>query len=441
MKHKKILIIAYHFPPDAAVGALRPQKFVKYLPEFGWQPYVLTIKEKYIQKNDPTRLKDVQDVPVFRTTFFETPLRWFVSLKKKVFKNKCAALNLTDSGAGKQQVEEWKLPTNPFKKFIFEADCFPDEKKGWIFPAVIRGYVLVKKFDIKVIYTTSPPHSVDIIGLMLAKLTGCKLVVDHRDPWAFCQPRQETPFFRALHHYIEKLVLRNASAIITTTGKYADELANIFPAFQNKIHAIPNGYDPADFDFASMRADDKFTITHVGTFYLDRSPEYFFRALKGLIDEDKHFKQYFQVNLVGSNASIGGRTLEGLIRENGLDDIVRIVGTVPYQQSLQYILNSDALLLFAPNQPLQIPGKTFEYLAARVPILAFTEEGATADMIARYKAGLCVLQEDVSAIKDAVRFIVSKSEEGNYFYKDVDLSELERRSLTGKLAEIMDRLV
>lgn len=439
-KSKKVLIVAYHFPPDAAVGAMRPQKFVKYLPEFGWQPYVLTLNEKYMSQKDFLRLKDVKDVPVFKTIFFRTPSQWLAAFKNSFFKRKTSA-SFAGDNQSVGQLKQWKISSNPFKKFILEADLFPDDKKGWILPAVVTGYFLIKKLKIGVIYATSPPYSCDIVGLILAKMTGCRLVIDHRDPWAYCKPLQEIGCLRALHYFAEKLVLQNASAIITTTERYAVDIVKNFPGLRDNVHVIPNGYDPDDFDFNSkIRKEGKFIFTYVGTFYLDRSPAGFLNALKQLIDEESEIINKIQVNLIGSSGGFDGKTLEGLIAESQLQDVVNIIKTVSYEKSLQYVLHSNVLLLFAPNQPLQIPAKTFEYIAAKTPILAFTEEGATADIVSKYRAGIVVTQDDVGAIKNALKTFLQNKTNENLFYCGVDVSELERKNLTGKLVKIIEDL-
>ena len=79
----KILFIAYHFPPDAAVGALRTQKFVKYLPQYGWQPFVLTVEDRHYSVHDPNRLIDIKQAIIQRTTFWRSPLQIYLNLRDK----------------------------------------------------------------------------------------------------------------------------------------------------------------------------------------------------------------------------------------------------------------------------------------------------------------------------------------------------------------------
>jgi glycosyltransferase involved in cell wall biosynthesis len=432
---KKVLLLTFHFPPDAAVGALRSQKFAKYLPEFGWQPYALTIKDHYLEKKDPARLADVQGVPIFRTAFFRPPLQSFFLLRDRLFPKKKGGGAQPDATV--RSLENKKTFRHLLKSFIGQISYFPDDRAWWLLPALFEGVKIIRRYKIGVIYCTSPPHSVDLIGMVLAKLTGCKLIVDHRDPWSACHTRLEVRPIRSMHRLAEAMVLKRASAIVTTTERYSSELIRLLPEYQDKIFTISNGFDGADFNFTIDRAVDKFVITYVGTFYLERSPAFFLKAVSQLVEEVPELRNKLEINFVGAKGNLDSNSLEHMIEENNLSGLVNVTGLVSYHKSLQYVLKSNLLLLFAPHQPLQIPAKTFEYMAAKIPILAFTEEGATADIIDKYRAGLIVPQDDIAAIKLAIGSVYAHPEG---FFAGVNVSELERRSLTQKLAAILDDL-
>ena len=71
---RKILLVSYYFPPSAEVGGIRPAKFAKFLPAFGWHPYILAVKDSYILSTDNSRLKDTENTTIFRTCVWKTPL-------------------------------------------------------------------------------------------------------------------------------------------------------------------------------------------------------------------------------------------------------------------------------------------------------------------------------------------------------------------------------
>jgi hypothetical protein len=89
-----------------------------------------------------------------------------------------------------------------------------------------------------------------------------------------------------------------------------------------------------------------------------------------------------------------------MIRENGLEDIVEITDMLPRVEALREMLNAHVLILLANEQTYQVPGKAYEYLAARRRILCLTEEvGATADLIKQYDLGAVVSPHDEDAAK------------------------------------------
>ncbi len=445
----KILIIAYHFPPDAAVGALRPQKFVKYLPEFGWKPYVLTIREQFIQRQDASRLGDVEHAEIIRTDYWRSPLQFMLDLRDKVrpggrIKPSGVPSDAVPAAAGAPGRSS--LPAR-LKRTLFLFNWFPDDKLYWSVPAVVAGYRAIRREKIRTIFVTAPPHTVCLVGLILSILTGARLVVDFRDPWSLF--RQSVPeFLRCrLYDYLEsaceKQVIRRADAVICTTPRCAAALRASYPdETAEKFVTISNGYDAADFpvDAADVRCRNVFVISYLGTFYLDRTPETFLAALRRLIDGGVVPLHGIEVRFVGNLDTDGRAALDRLLEKYGMGGCVRVMGPVPYADALRCMRESDLLLLFAPNQPLQVPAKAFEYLGARRPVLAFTEEGATADLVRAFDAGLVVRQDDCDGVMDALEEMYqARKEGGRAWYSRGDVSRLERKFLTSRLADILTR--
>jgi glycosyltransferase involved in cell wall biosynthesis len=451
IQKNNVLIVAYHFPPDAAVGALRPQKFAKYLPEFGWQPYVLTIKEQFIEKLDPQRLEDVQRSIITRTDFWRTPLQLFLDWRDKLRgKMKPNAAELASKASeilsnGKRKNPLWiKL-----KHLIFLINCCPDNKLFWLFPALWSGFRLIKRENISTIYTTVPPHSVANIGLLLSYLTGTKLVIDFRDPWvlfhrSFLKSSGER-LLLSFESLCERLITKRAKAVISTTERLTNELRKQYCVEQrSKFVTIPNGFDTDDFADLENTPDSngKIRICYLGTFYLDRNPESFFSALhnviaNGIISEDR-----IEVRLIGDVALACGQPTSQMIRHYNLEGCVTLLGVVPYREALQNMSRADLLLLLAPNQKYQIPAKAFEYIGVQRPILALTEDdSATADLIHSVNAGLVADQKDVDQIYKALKvFFLQANSSTSAWYNGEDVSMFSRKRLTGKLVEILSDL-
>lgn len=442
---KKVLIVAYHFAPDAAVGALRPQKFVKYLPEFGWQPYVLTIQDRFIEKMDSERLKDVENVEIVRTDFWRTPLQYLIDfrdVRRGGFeygpKNAQVAASPVLTGEGGR-----KSLLGTLRKILLSLNWLPDDKLYWAIPAVIAGYRLIKREKIGCIFASAPPHTVGIIGMLLAKLTGARLVLDMRDPWTLCRKLSEkmaNAFYNDLNAYLEKKVMDTADRILVTTNRYA---VNLRVAYQNdKIIVIPNGYDGEDFESLSRRRNNElYVITYLGTFYLDRSPQATLMAVRQLIDDGVIDQNMIQLRFIGNVQSVGSRSVESIVAECGLTDTVVLKNMIPYPEALQEMVNADVLLLLAPNQPYQIPAKAFEYIGAQRPILALTEDGATADLINSAGVGIAVTADDVLGIKSAIAEFYQKRNDERYYANSECGDGFTRRELTRQLAVVLESIV
>lgn len=440
----KILMIAYHFPPDSAVGALRPQKFAKYLPEFGWQPHVLTIKEKYIEKRDEGRLQDVYGTSITRTSFWRTPLQTLLDIRDKIRKSD---VEITKDNSFIPGVSNTTNNSESFgsgiKRFIASLNWFPDDKLYWSLSAVIAGYRLVRREKIRFIYATSPPHSVAIIGLLLSKLTGAQLVIDFRDPWV--TPEQTMPAAKRcklsdfLGVLFERNVINHAHSVITTTDRLCKALRD---HYQNnaptKFVTIPNGYDAGDFEVTDAPdVGTKFIISYLGTFYLERNPENFLKALRRAILDGSIPAERVEVRFIGQVTEACNKPIHEILAAHEVSPFVKILGKVPYREALRQMQSADLLLLLAPNQGYQVPAKTFEYIGARKPILAITEDGATADLIKAAHAGLVAHQDDVDGIYEALKKMYEAHCNSRCWYQGADVTVFERKSLTRQLAELL----
>jgi glycosyltransferase involved in cell wall biosynthesis len=441
---KKILIIAYHFPPSAAVGALRPQKFAKYLPEFGWEPHVLTIREEFAEKTDQERLADVKDIDIVRTDFWRSPLRLVLEARAK-WKNDRVKEKTTPQSPSEVSVCQTTKKTLSalIKQFVWEINTFPDAEAFWTFPAVAAGLRLIRRKHIQCVYATVPEPTAAVIGYFLSLLTGASLVVDFRDPWIGEQVRDElcSETYKKLEAWLERLIITRSSKVICTNDNFLHILKNRYHDLPpEKFVTITNGFDPEEIAAVPERAlNARFVITYLGTFYLDRNPEKFIQALKTGIDAGLFSAMDIEVRLIGQVETAGNLSIRNLVSRNSLDGVVRIIGQQPHSVALQEMVASDLLLLFAPNQPNQVPAKAFEYIGARRPVLALTEEGATADLIRETKAGLVVRQDDpegiLAALKDMLALHQAKERP---WYRGCDLAKFERRVLAGELAALLD---
>jgi glycosyltransferase involved in cell wall biosynthesis len=443
----KVLIVAYHFPPSAAVGALRPQKFAKYLPGFGWEPHVLTIHEKFNEKLDPERLNDVKHVNILRTDFWRSPLSLFLDIKAKI-KYKFQVMSV--GGIPQEEIPRG-FPTKKnfnvmFKHYLWEINTFPDASFYWTFPAVFAGFRLVRQKNISCIFATIPQPTAALVGYFISILTKTPLVLDFRDPWAGARFPGDwrSSVYDKLEAWVERLTICRAFRVICTNDRFKNQLRENYPDLPpKKFITIANGYDAEDsVTLPELPQKERFVISYLGNFYMDRNPESFFLAVQAGLADGSIPVNGLEIRLLGQVEYAGKSTTRELANACGLKDIVNIIGQVPHRTALQQMVESDLLLLLAPNQPNQIPGKAFEYIGARRPILALTEDGATADLIRETKAGLVVRQDDqVSILRALIEMIKTNRTEEEYWYQTLDIAKYGRRELTGDLAVVLDNAI
>lgn len=438
MEMKKVLIITYHFPPDSEVGGLRVQKYAKYLPLFGWKPIVLTVNEKYYPKKDYERLGDIS-CEIFRTVKVPGLRDIYLSLKKLAGKFLLRRSRPVPSCRAESipSIEESNM--KGIRKMILSFMWLPDDKTGWIVPAFFTAVKLVRRREIDTVITTSPPHSVQITGMLLKFLLRKRWIVDFRDAWSLTV--ENTPF-SGVEKRLEKITVEKADIVITATEHVRDYLLKTYPHLdRNKFKCIPNGFDLEDFQNARPERNGTFSITYLGDFYIGRSPEIYLKAVSALIKEKRIDPEKVRLKFAGINIRyVGARPLAELLSEFGLEKQAVIMDAVSYSAGIRLIKSSDVLVVLSPQSFVQ-PTKVFEYMAGGGRVIAFTPPGSLADLVAGYPKGYVVDLDDLQGAKRAVmecyEASCNGSEESREFALPDRLMFYERKNLTRRLTEYL----
>jgi len=429
MPEKKVLIIAYYFPPMGMGGVQRVTKFVKYLPQFGWHPVVLTVKDVEYLSQDPSLLHDIpKNVRIIRSGSLD-PLR-ILFLIKKILKAK--------NKKSDRRSEFCAVRKSRFLSLLL----FPDNKIGWLPWALAKGFVLCKREKIDLIFSTSPPVTSHLLACLLKLLTGVSWVSDYRDFWGGYQYENlPTPFHHWLKHKMHKALLRKSDGVVAVNDMISQKLKDEETEIKRLI-TITHGFDPDDFQPMRETQFDFLKIVYMGTFSSDCHPGSFFAALSDLLKENLIPKNKIRFLHIGLSVGID---MDNLLTKYGLQHVVEKKGYVPHREAVNFLNSAHLfLLVITPSQQreLIITGKIFEYMAARRPILGIVPPaGAAALIINRSNAGKVASPDNISEIKEVLFYFYKKFEERKIDSMAKDLKIFERKHLTSRLAKLFEEIL
>jgi hypothetical protein len=408
---KRVLMIAYHYPPQqGSSGIQRSLKFSQYLPEFGWEPAVLTAHVRAYPNISSNHLREIpMHVNVHRAFALDT------------------SRHLSIRGR------------------YLQLMALPDRWVSWGMGAIPLGLHLIRKYRFDVIWSTYPIATAHLIGHSLHRLTGIPWIADFRDPM-MDEGYPTNPLMRRAFEWIERKTINSCTkAVFTTPGtkrNYEEKFPHI-PA--SRFSLIGNGHDEEDFVTAAATPANttcnaqQFVLLHSGIIYpSERDPVPFFEAIATLLQQKLISSENFKVIL---RAAYHDEYLQRLINYNGIGDIVSLAPPIPYREALSEMLAADGLLILqGANCNAQIPAKLYEYLRAQRPILALTDPAGDTAATLR-NAGIdtiAPLDSKKGIMQGLIRFLdLAKKGKAPIDTMENVLAN-SRRSRTGELANLLD---
>lgn len=437
---KRILMIAYYFPPVAGGGVQRSLKFCKYLPGLGWKPFVLTVREPYDYYGDDSLERDIHpDVQICRSASIE-PMKMIRKWlrKKSALRSQISENRVVQQGGVKKHA--WLLT---LKESLF----IPDGEIGWLPFAVLKGWSVIRKYKIDLIYSTSCPYTSHLIALMLKKLCRIPWVADFRDPWSVVSRRYGLSWRLLVDEWLERRVLYRADRVIAVTEPIVHDFQAVYPS--GKYGVITNGYDEADFvNVGKNRYNQKkFTVTYTGILYENRSPAVFLKAVNRMLDQQPGLRKMISIRIVGQLDNPGETFNSEILKSMHLDDVVEVIPYVSHRESIEYAMSSDVLLLIVDscegNEGI-MTGKIFEYLRCRKPILALAPAGGVAaKVVHKTQSGLVVSPDSAKEIQHALNRLYTAYQQNKIssFCRSGDIEIYSRYRLTEHLARLCDTMV
>jgi glycosyltransferase involved in cell wall biosynthesis len=419
---KRLLMIAYYFPPIGGPGVYRSLKFCKYLPRYGWLPIVVAGGN-----DDPDFAPD------------ET------------------LLNEIPAGVGVQRIDyphrtNWRRARawlfdhrlgrlGHYLGFFFDLPCRFRQWANLALDQVIRN---INQDKPEVIYTSAPPFSAHVVGLEIKKRFGIPWVADFRDPW-INNPILMNNFPEwqlARHLLLERTVAKAASCCVFAHPLIAEEFAKRHHVPMSRVATRTNGYDPEDFDsvFLSpkkgMTSDKRVLVVHIGTFYGEYSPYPLRKALEMAASRRPDVLR--QIKLV----FVGGCPME-------FSDLpfleVEVLPRQSHAKAIQWLRESNVLLVVYPKLmgDYHIPGKLFEYVASGKPILAIVPpSGSAAEIVRSTGTGFVADPERPDEILDALEacLLAAGNRQDAFLPNMAAINIYSRLALTEKLADIFNQV-
>lgn len=437
----RVLIVSYRFPPQPYIGSLRLGKLAKYLPEYGWEPVVLTVDPERKYGNKSLSL-EMPCGRVIRTIDFDMTNE----LKKMVHIDPNASIfNLEGKLSQKKITKSQRMKNKAIESvmwFVSQFISFPDAQIGWYF--IVKKYFtnILKKCEVDILFTSSSPSTSHLIGRYLKGELNVPWVADFRDLWTQNHiSRRIYPLWK-IEQKVEKDVLKICDALTTVSKPLAEQLLS----FHGKpVAVVTNGFDKDDYDRISstkIKENGKVKIVYTGKIYPNKQdPSLLFRAVKDLLNEGFIRRGEVEIDFYGKDVSWA----KSISYNMDMEGIINFYGLVPYSESIQKQMESDILLLleWTDNQTKGVyTGKLFEYLGAGKPILAVGPKGGVVDELLR-ETGAGVLVYNHNETKSVLKEWIALFRQRGfipYYGRGEIISKYSRRSQAKILAELFDNL-
>lgn len=429
---KKVLFISYYWPPAGGIAVHRNLKFVKYLREFGYEPIVHTAEGAEYPVLDEINFKDVpKNIETIKTKIWEPfNLFKFITGKKK------------EERIHNVFLEEEK-PTLAHKLGIWiRGNIFiPDARKFWIRPSTNHLIKYLNENKVDLLFTNGPPQTNHMIAYKLKRKLGIPWHADFQDPWTqvdYFPQLMLNPISLKIHKMMEQRVFKYADKVTICSDTWKKDLESIGA---KNVGVIVWGYDEDDFQNINVPLSTKFKLSHYGSLGPDRNAKTLWKALSILKKENPEFSNDLEIELAG----FIGHAIIDEFNSLGLKENLKLLSHISRKETIEKMFSSQVLLLILndmPNVNGRLPGKLFEYLATRRPILVIGPKESDASKIVHgLNAGSTCEFNDLDETINTVKTLYEKFKGGDLTSNTNDISQYSNRNLTKKLAQYFDEIL
>jgi len=421
---RRVLILAYFYPPLAGGGVHRVLSFTRHLPAHGWACTVVCAGAHDFWVSDASLVEQVPaDTEVIRVEGGSGLSAWL----------KLSRGDATGRRSGRA--------FTPLRSLV-DWFLLPDSYAGWARRARAVVQARLERGDVDVLLSSSPPDSAHLAAGDVARATGVPWVADFRDPWVGLHFRTPpTPWHAAAQRAMEARVLTNASLVVAASRTHADALSARTEQRPRAVLHVPNGFEPAPAS-AVPPDPDHFRIVFTGSLTLMDDVATLIEALSHLLAREPGARAVLSVQLYGPY----DRDWEARARSRGLDGVLRFAGSRPHAEARGAQRAADLLLLWRPHGEgfrTMVPGKLYEYLASGRPILALLPERDEAAALVRRAGGGVIAPGAVDELERELQARLSRWRTAGRTTDAVPdwLGEHTRGHLAQSLAHALDGLV
>ncbi|WP_373058771.1 glycosyltransferase family 4 protein [Zunongwangia sp. H14] len=427
---KKVLIITYYWPPAGGPGVQRWLKFAKYLRDFDVEPIIYTPENPSYPLTDESLEAEIpKSLKVLKHKILEP------YTAARIFSKK----DTQTISSGIIVKEEKQSFLQKLMLYIRGNFFIPDARKFWVKPSVKYLDKVLDEQQISSIITTGPPHSLHLIGLQLKQKKDITWIADFRDPWTnigYHNKLRLSKSSQKKHAILEKEVLNTADHVLVTSFTTKKEFEAKTP---KPVSVITNGFD-TEIASENPSLDKKFTFSHIGSLLSGRNPLNLWKAFGELVRENKGFAEDFELRLVGA---VSGEVLT-FIKAEGLEKHLKLQQYVPHEEAIRIQRCSQVLLLIEINSEETrgiIPGKVFEYMAAKRPILALGPENWDVyKILENTAAGQFFEYSEKEKIKRHLVDLYSAYKNNRLQAESLKIDHYHRKHLTAKLANLLKEI-
>jgi len=439
---RRLLLVAYNFPPVGGAGVQRPVKWVKNLRRFGWDVTVLTTANPSVPARDESLLADIpDDVLVIRAKTWEPDYRTKQGLVDR-------------SNAGPTSfVARAKSAVKGLVKQAVKLVLQPDPQVLWVPNAIKAGQRVLSEMSHDAILVTAPAYSSFFIGTKLKRQFGLPLVLDFRDEWdlsgRYLENAQRDGISQVIQGWMQRNVLRQADAVVATTIGSAANLAGKLTAVNKastRSVTVYNGFDVEDFPTQSTEPvgvpGSTFRLLYTGTLWNLTTIEPLVTAIQHLNATTPELLNRLELVCVGRKTPEQVAILDRL---KSTSCQLELIDYCEHKKVLEWLQSTDAMCLLlsdVPGAERVVPAKLFEYLANRKDMLAIVPRGETADIARRFFPAGQFEPKDIDGIaRWLTNRLTSVDERRDFGTPAADINEYSRTTQTRHLVELLDEVV